>query len=87
MNAKKGVLYVLIRLKAATKEKLEKLREELLVLVEQGDPRAPEVCPEQINPTASSLSMDAVINYLLGLVYAKRERAKKSRDRRKAGEQ
>lgn len=82
MNAKKGIEYVLVRLKRATRDRLEKLRADLLVLVEQGHRNAPATQPEQINPRASELSMDALVNYLLDRVQAHRERARRSRKKK-----
>ncbi len=75
--------WTMIRVRAATKERLQALARNLVALAEAETTRVDEVDPEPKNPACCGLSLDVLINRLISRVYGKRERAKKSRAARR----
>jgi len=79
--------FTMIRVSEDTRARLQAVQDEILALIDKGTIPDPGTNPEQINPNAKALSMDALINLLLDRREQHKERARKARKaKRKGGE-
>lgn len=86
MAARKRSLkrFTMIRVSEDTRARLQAVQDEIVALVERGTIPDPGTNPEQINPRAKALSVDALINLLLDRREEHKARARKARKRKGA---